>query len=409
MNDQDFLNRFSNKQIELSFDGIQCSFHLSQGLFSSFNIDAGTRLLLKTVAKHIDLDNVASALDVGCGIGVIGICIAKRNPLAQCVLQDRDALAVRISNINCALNGVSSNVRVTGGLAFYDLPKGEYDLILSNLPAKAGNPVLKAMIHAALGRIGPGGRVGVVVVMTLAEFLGNAIIDSGGRIVYQEESREHCVYHFTGPSAPPNLQADLEPYIRRNGSFAHKNRSYRIKTVFNLPSFDTLGRELELAYGLVDRFLSKPGVFREILVWNPGHGHILKYLEALWGGLGAMVHLASRDALQLAIASDNLAVQEAGNSYTTYHVPDMISLAEVMKVRGPSLVIMFPDLISGVRWQDDIAKLAAHNLEKGGYLLVSSTSTEIQRLLYVLKGMAVLGNKKDRGSRAILCKATSTL
>ena len=90
-------------------------------------------------------------------------------------------------------------------------------------------------------------------------------------------------------------------------------------------------------------------------------------------------------------------------------MPDVISLAEVMKVRGRSLVIVFPDLISGVRWQDDIAKLAAHNLEKGGYLLVSSTSTEIQRLLYVLKGMAVLGNKKDRGSRAILCKATSTL
>ncbi len=142
--------RFINKSVPFRFDGADLSFCLSHGLFSSFDIDDGTKLLLKSIARSVDLASLRDVLDVGCGVGVIGACVAARAPSARVTMQDRDALAAAVARENCRLNGLQG-ASAECRLAFHGLGGGTVDLVTSNLPAKAGAPVLAAMLRHAAG------------------------------------------------------------------------------------------------------------------------------------------------------------------------------------------------------------------------------------------------------------------
>ena len=56
------------KEISYFFKGVKISFFSDNGVFSKSGIDFGSNLLLKTV----NLKNVKTILDVGCGYGTIG-------------------------------------------------------------------------------------------------------------------------------------------------------------------------------------------------------------------------------------------------------------------------------------------------------------------------------------------------
>ena len=101
MASSDGIARFVNKTVSLRFNGRDLAFHLSHALFSSYDIDDGTRLLLKTLAQKTDLGSLRSALDIGCGVGVIGAAVAAQAPSAEVVMQDRDALAAAFARENC--------------------------------------------------------------------------------------------------------------------------------------------------------------------------------------------------------------------------------------------------------------------------------------------------------------------
>jgi hypothetical protein len=76
-------------------------------------------------------------------------------------------------------------------------PGESFDLILSNVPAKAGTPVLEDFTGRSLGLLAPGGRAIIVVVNTLADFFRAAI---GGeefaRLVREEVGAEHTVFVY---------------------------------------------------------------------------------------------------------------------------------------------------------------------------------------------------------------------
>ncbi len=98
-----------NRQTSCRFSGVEIQFNLSLGLFSSAGIDAGSMLLLKTIGKKIDLDSLSTILDVGCGVGTLGLALAKRCPKAEIQMVDRDELAVSFSRQNAELNAVCVN------------------------------------------------------------------------------------------------------------------------------------------------------------------------------------------------------------------------------------------------------------------------------------------------------------
>ena len=122
-------------------------FRVSQALFSSHQIDTGTQRLLKTVLDF-PFDEGGKILDLGCGYGPIGLTLAKRNPGSFVHMVDRDILAVDYARQNGILNGLD-NCIAYGSLGYDDVTEHDFDLIISNIPGKAGETVITALLEDA--------------------------------------------------------------------------------------------------------------------------------------------------------------------------------------------------------------------------------------------------------------------
>ena len=93
MTQSDFWQNFINKRVDFRFMREELHFDLSQSLFSSADVDIGSRFLLRTIVQNVVITGISSVLDIGCGVGVLGLSLKKINPDIQLVAQDRDALA----------------------------------------------------------------------------------------------------------------------------------------------------------------------------------------------------------------------------------------------------------------------------------------------------------------------------
>lgn len=141
--------------------------HSTWGLFSPREVDEGTRLLLERVAPAPDAD----CLDLGCGYGTIGLTLAALAPQGQTLMVDKDFVAVDYANANARRNGLT-NARAILSNGFDQVPKDlRFDLIASNIPAKVGKELLALLLHDARDRLRPGGRLTVVTINGLREFM----------------------------------------------------------------------------------------------------------------------------------------------------------------------------------------------------------------------------------------------
>jgi 16S rRNA G1207 methylase RsmC len=395
------LSRFVNKTVPFRFKGRDLTFRLSHALFSSFDIDAGSRLLLKSLAQRIDLRSVGSALDVGCGVGVIGACIASQAPEADVLMQDRDALASVFARENCRENGLD-RVAVTCGLAFHGLAGRAFDLVASNLPAKAGKAVLHSFLRHAAGCLSSHGVAAIVIVANLASFVNETLSELGCAVVHTEATREHVVVHFgagtAGPETDP-LRADLSPYFRAASEFAPPGYSYTLQTVYSLPDFDTLGYQVAL---LLDVARDAPSAGR-VLVWNPGQGHLpMGLLSRPKHGIRSMT-IASRDSLQCAVTALNLSSRGAAPA-STLTLCEESELKEAVPEGPFDLMIASPQPVPRVPWQEALAGAARALLRPGGELLVVCSSTEIHRFLEHARGLQTRISRKHVGFRAVILR-----
>jgi len=156
---------YYKKRLEYALRGQRFAFDVAHTLFSTFEIDDGTDLLLRSVEPADQAPR--QILDLGCGAGVIGISLARRFPEAHVTMADKDLLAVRYARHNAALNGVA-NVTVLGSVGLSDVPPGPYDLIFSNIPAKVGDAAIEQeFVLGPLARLRPGGEYWFVVISGL--------------------------------------------------------------------------------------------------------------------------------------------------------------------------------------------------------------------------------------------------
>jgi 16S rRNA G1207 methylase RsmC len=147
--------------------GRRLRFESTWGLFSPREIDAGTALLL----RHITVAEDAHCLDLGCGYGPIGCTLAALAPQGRTLMVDKDFIAVDFARHNAALNGLANaEAQLSNGFEQVD-PTRRFDLVASNIPAKVGKELLALMLHDARARLNPGGRLYVVTVNGLREFI----------------------------------------------------------------------------------------------------------------------------------------------------------------------------------------------------------------------------------------------
>ena len=142
-------------------------FHTTWGLFSPKAIDEGTHLLL----DYMEVAPDAKILDLGCGYGPIGLTLAKLAPAGEVHLVDKDYLAIEFTLKNAQANHLD-NVKAYLSNGLSNVPAGQqFDIIVSNVPAKIGTELLQIFLHDAHEHLNPGGKLYIVTVSGLKEYM----------------------------------------------------------------------------------------------------------------------------------------------------------------------------------------------------------------------------------------------
>lgn len=133
----------SLKKVRQEIKGKEFSFYVSSGIFSKERVDRGTLILAESmiVSKNSDV------LDIGCGIGVLGIA-ASRLFDANAVMTDINERAVMLAKKNTQLNNIKAEI--FRGFLYEPIKKNDFDAILSNPPQTAGKKLCFELIESSI-------------------------------------------------------------------------------------------------------------------------------------------------------------------------------------------------------------------------------------------------------------------
>ncbi|MBU1020697.1 MAG: methyltransferase [Firmicutes bacterium] len=147
----------SNPQvIAFSVNNTPLKFSTDNGVFSKKSLDRGTDVLLKYL--EVD-DTVVSALDLGCGYGVIGIYLNIAFKL-EVDMVDINLRAVELSKKNVELNGANALVFQSDG---FENVRKKYDLIVTNPPIRVGKEIIYKFYEDAAKHLNRNGSFYLVI------------------------------------------------------------------------------------------------------------------------------------------------------------------------------------------------------------------------------------------------------
>ena len=138
---------------------IDLCFRSCDSIFSKNKIDDGTRALLEAINKKCELSG--NGLDLGCGLGVIGIVLSKLYSVNMDMV-DINKTAVQLSKENTIKNNVqrSTNVFYSDG---FSLVEKQYDFIVTNPPIKTGKKLLFQLMQDSFDHLLTNGNLVLVI------------------------------------------------------------------------------------------------------------------------------------------------------------------------------------------------------------------------------------------------------
>ena len=126
------------KSEEFTFDvklnELTYKFTSDNGIFSKDGLDRGTKVLLDA----LDLEPNKRSLDVGTGLGIIGIFLSKEYHHTVDMIDVNDR-AIKLASLNAKNNKVIANVYISD---FFEKVTGKFDYIISNPPIRIGKKKL---------------------------------------------------------------------------------------------------------------------------------------------------------------------------------------------------------------------------------------------------------------------------
>lgn len=186
------MDVYFKKEIVYKFGKENFKFDVAETLFSTFDIDHGTDILIRAFT----LNNPKSILDIGCGYGPLGIILAKNNPQAEVIMFDKDLLAIAYTKNNILKNNVENAVAL-GSLGVEAVKDKKFDLIVSNIPAKIGDEAIsKEFILEPYKLLNPNGEYWIVVVSALNRLIPKVCALNKIKVNEIRKRRGHTVYRL---------------------------------------------------------------------------------------------------------------------------------------------------------------------------------------------------------------------
>lgn len=154
--------------IQCHIEGRDVSLYSADGVFSKDRLDFGSRLLLKAAKVYIEdrvfesTESKLEILDLGCGIGVIGIALALEFPFVRVKLTDINERAAHLSRLNVKLHSLEDRLKVFSGDKFEKI-EGKFDLILTNPPIRTGKDNVRSLLIGARSYLKDGASLMAVI------------------------------------------------------------------------------------------------------------------------------------------------------------------------------------------------------------------------------------------------------
>ena len=187
-------NAYSNNEYKFNytFKGSEFTFIASDAVFSKRRVDYGTNLLINSLE---DLSN-KKILDLGCGVGVIGILVAKGYENTNVLMSDVNIHALELANKNIELNHINNASTVESSL--YDKIGDTFDVIISNPPIRAGKQIVHGVIKEGFSHLNKGGIVYVVIQKKQgAESLKKVMEETFGNVSIVNKNNGYMIYKST--------------------------------------------------------------------------------------------------------------------------------------------------------------------------------------------------------------------
>ncbi len=145
--------------VNFEINGVKFAFNSDQGVFSKNELDQGSRILIETL---LPLTLKGKMLDMGCGIGPIGLTLAYFSPSLTVTCSDINTRALALCKSNA--HSLALDQRVTCLQSdIYQNIEGQYDSIVSNPPIRCGKKVTYQIYLGAKSHLIDGGSLYVVV------------------------------------------------------------------------------------------------------------------------------------------------------------------------------------------------------------------------------------------------------
>jgi 16S rRNA (guanine1207-N2)-methyltransferase len=136
----------------------------SGAAFAGTRVDVGTRALLAALDRAAP--GARSAVDLGCGTGVLAAALARARPELRVTATDSSAAAVASASATAAANGLADRIDVVRDDAGAALPAASADLVVCNPPFHVGAAVVPEvadrLIRGAARVLRPGGELWTV-------------------------------------------------------------------------------------------------------------------------------------------------------------------------------------------------------------------------------------------------------
>lgn len=380
------IDLFYKKSIPLTYEGEKLLFRVTQDLFSSHVIDHGTQRLLRTISSE-GLNKFTKALDLGCGYGPIGLTLKKLHPSGVVHMVDIDALVLEYARQNAVLNNIH-DVRIYASLGYDNVTERDFDLIVSNIPAKVGERVLSHILQDARHYLRPTGCVAVVVIDAISTFVGEVLkTDDHIKILFQKSWPGHIVFHYT---FIPNEALPLKP----GGAFS-RGLYDRADSESDTPSFET-------KFLLDNLDMIKTAHMKKAIVFNPGKGYIPLALSR-FAQIDELI-LADRNLQALEVSKRNLLVHKyPANKIVLSHRIDLL----IKNTQHVDCIIGILPEKQNIEVYKMLIQQSVEQLLSGGILMFAASSTVIKRVEEMIqshKSLVIVWNKRSKGKRIILAR-----